>query len=284
MAATQVLEIRIHGIANAPPQDMLSTTADHVEKSIGDQYGSFWIRDDGKQDDGTDAPHLIEAYSWGSQARSGGSALALIGRAIVHLSWLFVLPFGLTNLAYWTRRNIPGDQPPPRELSGDAARAAVAGADGATVARPRWNAGVGAVWIRWFGLLQTLFYTAGFMSVSVDLVAVQCYRTGDPELVCAALPEWFDAFVGMTPIGRSALFSILPVIVMLFIYLIGLRVRGTFEPNRHEVGVEDTVMANSDEPKGRSAADPCVEDQRGRLGDEDVAEDRRCCARPSSAH
>ena len=67
MAATQVLEIRIHGIANAPPEDMLSTTADHVDKSIGDQYGSFWIRADGKQDDGTDAPHLIEAYSWGTK-------------------------------------------------------------------------------------------------------------------------------------------------------------------------------------------------------------------------
>ncbi|MFB6609124.1 hypothetical protein ACFCVO_02280 [Agromyces sp. NPDC056379] len=254
MATTQVLEIRIHGIANAPPQDMLSTTADHVEKSIGDQNGSFWIRADGKQDDGTDAPHRIEAYSWGNQARSGGSALALIGRAIVHLSWLFVLPFGLTNLAYWTRRNIPGDdQRPPKEVAGEAARPAVAGTDGATAARPRWNAGIGAVWIRWFGLLQTLFYTAGFMSVSVDLVAVQCYRTGNPELVCAALPEWFDAFVGMTPIGRSALFSILPVIVMLLIYLIGLRVRGTFEPNRHEVGVEDTVLANSDEPKAHSA-------------------------------
>ena len=27
-----------------------------------------------------------------------------IGRVLVHLGWLLVLPFALCNLAYWTRR------------------------------------------------------------------------------------------------------------------------------------------------------------------------------------
>ena len=92
--------------------------------------------------------------------------------------------------------------------------------------------------IRWFALLQTLFYTAGFMSVMVDLVAVQCYRlVEEPDgkvvrLVCAALPQWFDIFEDWNRVSRSALFAVVPVLAMLVIYLVGLRVRGAFEPNR----------------------------------------------------
>ncbi len=106
------------------------------------------------------------------------------------------------------------------------------------VDRPRWHSGTGALAIRWFALLQTLFYTAGFMSVMVDLIAVQCYRlVEEPDgkvvrLVCAALPQWFDIFEDWNRVSRSALFAVVPVLAMLVIYLVGLRVRGAFEPNR----------------------------------------------------
>ena len=110
MGEPRVLEVRVHGIANAPPADMLLTEPDGVVKAEGDALGSFWQRkgaDPANASSGL-AEHRVEAYSWGNQARTGGSALALIGRAFVHLGWLFILPFALCNLAYWSRRSIPG--------------------------------------------------------------------------------------------------------------------------------------------------------------------------------
>ncbi len=110
MSDERVLELRVHGIANAPPADMLGTTPDNVAKASGDEFGSFWQRRIPEPD--ADPNLLVEAYSWGNQTRSGGNALAVIGRVFVHLSWLFVLPFGLCNLAYWARQDIPGDKVP----------------------------------------------------------------------------------------------------------------------------------------------------------------------------
>ncbi len=252
MGDPRVLELRVHGIANAPPHDMLSTTPDDVVKVKGDELGSFWMRE---SPDPEHHPNVrVEAYSWGNQTRSGGNALAVIGRVFVHLSWLFVLPFGLCNLAYWARRDIPGDKPP----QGSETRRGDAGRD-----RPRWHAGTGAMAIRWFALLQTLFYTTGFMSVMVDLIAVQCYRprvspveggAAQIELVCAALPEWFDIFEDWSRVSRSALFAVVPVLAMLVIFLVGLRVRGTFEPNRdHDENLEDDELAAQRRRAARNA-------------------------------
>ncbi len=120
MGEPRVLEVRVHGIANAPPADMLLTEPDGVVKAEGDALGSFWQRkgaDTARPRSGL-ADHRVEAYSWGNQARTGGSALALVGRAFVHLGWLFILPFALCNLAYWSRRSIPGPTEhsvPPRK-------------------------------------------------------------------------------------------------------------------------------------------------------------------------
>ena len=167
------------------------------------------------------AEHRVEAYSWGNQARTGGSALALIGRAFVHLGWLFILPFALCNLAYWSRRSIPGP------MDHDVAKDKSARAEKA----PVWVGGPGATWIRIFALLQTLFYTTGFMSVFVDLIAVQCF-TDDPRLVCAALPQWIDGLETWSRIARSALLSIAPILLMAVIYLIARRARGEYDPDR----------------------------------------------------
>ena len=153
MGEPRVLEVRVHGIANAPPADMLLTEPDGVVKAEGDALGSFWERkggDTAKPASGL-AEHRVEAYSWGNQARTGGSALALIGRAFVHLGWLFILPFALCNLAYWSRRSIPG----PTEHFVRSKE------HGTTEKPPVWAGGHGATWIRIFALLQTLFYTTG---------------------------------------------------------------------------------------------------------------------------
>ncbi|HEU0183176.1 MAG TPA: hypothetical protein VFR16_13375 [Agromyces mariniharenae] len=223
MGEPRVLEVRVHGIANAPPADMLLTEPDGVVKVEGDALGSFWQRKDAdtaKPSDGL-AEHRVEAYSWGNQARTGGSGLALIGRAFVHLGWLFILPFALCNLAYWSRRSIPG--PTDHDVAKD--KTAQEKKD------PVWVGGPGATWIRIFALLQTLFYTTGFMSVFVDLIAVQCF-TDDPRQVCAALPQWIDGLETWSRIARSALLSIAPILLMAVIYLIARRARGEYDPDR----------------------------------------------------
>lgn len=218
MGGLRVLELRIHGIANSPPADMLGTTADEVERKDGDDQGSFWRVKSTAPDASKTPPYrgaeiVTEAYSWGKQARSGGSAFVLIGRAIVHLSWLFVLPFGLCNLAYWARRDIKGNDEDPRW----------------------WAGGDGAVLIRVFALLQTLFYTVGFLTVFVHLIALQCFPLGTDFRVhqmCAALPAWLDLVSGWSSTARAALFSIVPILVIFLIYIIGRRARGLFNPQR----------------------------------------------------
>jgi alpha-beta hydrolase superfamily lysophospholipase len=221
MANMRVLELRIHGIANSPPADMLCTTNEEIERKDGDEQGSFWrIRPKAsapaavsRRSPAGEVETLVEAYSWGNQARTGGSAIALVGRAIVHVGWLFVLPFGLCNLAYWARRDIKGTDEDPKW----------------------WAGGDGAVAIRVFALLQTLFYTVGFLTVFVHLMGLQCFRAvtvGRDTIyqTCAALPSWLDFLAGWTPIARAALFSIAPIAVTLLIYVISLRARGMFNP------------------------------------------------------
>jgi hypothetical protein len=224
MATMRVLELRIHGIANAPPADVLCTTNEEVERKDGDDQGSFWrikakasVTSQGSvQSPAPDAPveTVAEAYSWGNQARSGASALALIGRAVVHVGWLFVLPFGLCNLAYWARRDIKGTDENPKW----------------------WAGGDGAVTIRVFALLQTLFYTVGFLTVFVHLMGLQCFQAvagvdGTPRYhACAAMPGWLDFLAEWSSIARAALFSIAPIAVTLLIYMISLRARGMFNP------------------------------------------------------
>ncbi|MET1051172.1 MAG: hypothetical protein ABWX65_00895 [Mycetocola sp.] len=216
MTTMRVLELRIHGIANSPPTDMLCTTQEFVERNEGDEEGSFW-RITAKHPTAANAKHdgvefVTEAYSWGNQARSGGKALAVVGRAFVHVGWLLVLPFGLCNLAYWARRDIKGAD------------------EDATW----WAGGAGAIPVRIFALLQTLFYTVGLLTVFVHLIGLQCFQTDATRgrVACAVLPAGLDAIAGWNPTARAAVFSIVPIIVILLIYLIGLRTRNTFHIDR----------------------------------------------------
>ena len=242
MSALRVLELRIHGIANAPPADMLCTINEQVERADGDEQGSFWrIRPKGR------VPRLpwrtrihVEAYSWGNQARTGGAALAPIGRAIVHVFWLFVLPFGLCNLAYWARRDIKGEAED----------------------RKWWAGGDGAIAIRVFAMLQTLFYVVGFMTVFVHLIGLQCFRSvaGGDARACAALPSGLDFLVTWSPAARAALWSIAPVAIIVLIYVVTRRPRRLFNPDR---SFDDEAAPV---PRGRR--------RRKRSGAEDVAPPR----------
>ncbi|WP_400999333.1 hypothetical protein [Agromyces sp. GXQ0307] len=205
-----ILEIRIHGVQNTPPAEMLETAPDKIEKVFGDDLGSFWRKRGERPERGI---RSIEAFSWGAQARTGGGALAAIGRAFVHVGWFLLLPYALANLGYWTRRIDP--QP------------------GMTAGTPKWNGDFGAATVRVFGLLLTLIAVAAFCSVAIDLVGIQCFRDGQ---VCAALPSVFDGLVDLERDRRAALFGLAPIATVVVLYVIARRGRVAYEERVKQFG------------------------------------------------
>ncbi|MGR2753406.1 hypothetical protein [Agromyces arachidis] len=218
-ATPEILEIRVHGVRNTPPAEMLETTPERIIRDRGDDLGSFWLGHP------TPPPSRgvtrTEAFSWGAQARTGGGALAAIGRAVVHAGWFLLLPYALVNLAYWTRRI---DQQPSAHAH-------------------QWAGGTGAATVRVFGLLLTLVAAAAFSSVAVDLIAVQCFRDGQ---VCASLPDALDGLRDLERDQRATLFGILPIATMLVLYVIGRRGRVSFEERVKEFGSD--VQGDAPEP------------------------------------
>lgn len=143
-APDQVLELRIHGIKNTPPAEMLEREVDDIARDRSDDLGGFWRERASASPEGV----RREAYSWGALARSDGGALAGAGQLIVHIGWFLLLPFGLVNVAYWTRR-IPDQSD-----------------------QQTWQGGHGAGYVRLFGLGVTLLYVMALSTVSIELVGV----------------------------------------------------------------------------------------------------------------
>lgn len=213
----EILEIRIHGVQNTPPAEMLETQPENVRRRLGDDLGSFWHRVKDVPQPGISE---TEAFSWGAQARTGGGALAATGRAIVHVGWFLLLPFALANLAYWTR--LIGKQ----EAAGSKS----------------WDGAAGAATVRIFGLLLTLIAVAAFSSVAVDLVAIQCFKDGTQ--VCAALPSVFDGLRELDRDSRAALLGIVPIATIVVLYVIGRGGRVHFEERVKAFGKD---LGNEDE-------------------------------------
>ena len=209
-----ILDIRVHGVSNTPPAEMLESEPDAIERVDGDALGSFWARKDrAVNGDGITTTH---AFSWGAQTRTGGGALAAVGRAFVHVGWFLLLPYALVNLAYWTREIRP--QP-----------------DGRTRA---WHGDIGSGTVRAFGLVLTLIAVAAFCSVAIDLVAVQCFRgsADEADRVCAALPAVFDGLREFDVDSRAALLGLVPVLIILVLYSIARRGRVRFEARIEKFG------------------------------------------------
>ncbi len=209
MRRPEILEIRIHGVKNSPPAEMLETTPDNVRRHTGDELGSFWRRGDERPAHGITT---TEAFSWGAQARTGGGAIAAIGRAVVHVGWFLLLPFALANLAYWTRWI------GPQRSAGSKS----------------WDGDDGAATVRVFCLLLTLIAVTAFCSVAIDLIAIQCFRGGTE--VCAALPTVFDGLRGLDRDSRAALLGLVPIAAILVLYVIGRHGRLRFEERVKKFG------------------------------------------------
>jgi hypothetical protein len=222
-ARAKVLELRIHGVNNTTPHDMLELPAEGIEQIDGDDLGSFWrgrdavVRalshgDPGWVPDGVER----QAYSWGGLARtsirSGGGVLGRVVAGLGRLGWALLLPFGLVNIAYWTRRLDTSPDVAPRPP----------------------GVGRGASMTRIFGLLLTLLIVVATCELALDLLAVQCFTPDSvaaPQrrILCTQLPSVVDQLARASVGQRLALFSLVPVALVL-----GLRLLGGLSAGRYE--------------------------------------------------
>ncbi len=215
-----VLELRVHGVANTPPASMLELAPGQVEQVDGDELGSFWAPTAAaaavprRAGDPREVPPGVrrEAYSWGAMARL--SAVPGLGRVsglvagVVRALWVLIIPFGLANVAYWSR---DADEPHGR----------------------RSSAGGGLV--RLFGLLLTLLWLATVATVTLGVVGAQCYgpRTSSGEVtyvqVCAALPGWADAAARWSTGERTAALVAATAVVLVVLAAVGSTGRLRYE-------------------------------------------------------
>ncbi|MEV0805916.1 hypothetical protein [Micromonospora sp. NPDC050200] len=146
----RVLELRVHGVSNTPPDQTLGLRAEPGGNGpqpalvAGGRVTGFYRSTAAGPDD----PIAVEAYSWG-QLTSGARTARDVERAL----WTLLLPFTLANVALHARPEIPPD--PDRE---------------------RWasRSGIAAWLIRLFCLSLTATLAITMTGVGVDLIAWQC--------------------------------------------------------------------------------------------------------------
>ncbi|WP_238162255.1 hypothetical protein [Micromonospora endolithica] len=148
--AGRVLELRVHGVSNTPPGQILGLDPapgpDQPQPRLvaGDATTGFYRSTKAAPED----PVVVEAYSWG-QLTSGARTARDVERAL----WTVLLPFTLANVALHARPGIPAD--PDTE---------------------RWHSrsGIAAWLIRLFCLSLTGTLTLTFAGLGVDLIGWQC--------------------------------------------------------------------------------------------------------------
>lgn len=228
-AAPTTLELRIHGVRNTPPHELLragkvSLTPDDVELSWGDELAGFYrakaaadVPPEGR------VPRVVEAYSWGRLARfTGIGFVSKIADAVVRTAWFLLMPFGLTNTAYWSR-------PLPRVAFPEPVDAVAP----VVYAKNARKGGDGAGRIRLFALVLTLYFVVTAAVVSLDLIAVQCFPAdlpGQDRRICSTLPGFLDGLSEWTRGQRIALLALLPLLAMAILAGIAYLARTRFHP------------------------------------------------------
>jgi hypothetical protein len=192
------LELRIHGIKNTAPHDLIGCELDEIEPvGDSDSLSGFWT----EKDPPADAPTRVEAYSWGNLARSSPSSSFLkgVGRVLGQALWFLIVPFALANAAYWARK-LPAPGTGKRTLA----------------------AGAGAGTVRLFALLLSLVYTTTFCTVAFGLFAVECFPSAGlskPIAMCKQLPEALDFMTGWSRGPRLALSALVPIAAILAVFV-----------------------------------------------------------------
>ncbi len=209
-----MLELRVHGVNNTAPPDVLDLPAADVEQVAGDGLGSFWrptqvaLARLAPGSRGHVPQGLVrEAYSWGGLARTsigGRGALGTAVAAAARIGWALLVPFGLVNLAFWSRR-----------LGGGRSWA-----DG-------WQDDASAALLRVFSLGLTLLLLGTTAAVSLDLVVTQCFADGTRW--CARLPPVLDGLARLGAGERLVVGTLVPVGVLLLLATLAGASRSRYE-------------------------------------------------------
>src|SRR6185503_20160613 len=93
-----IVELRIHGVSNTPPESMLKDWAHPRPEArlvFGDEQTGFYRR----VGDSDGAPELTEAYSWGQL--TSGNRTTRAAKDLQRAGWALLFPFAAANVALW---------------------------------------------------------------------------------------------------------------------------------------------------------------------------------------
>ncbi|MFD9032338.1 hypothetical protein ACFVZW_14490 [Streptomyces sp. NPDC059567] len=200
------LELLVHGVGGATPQDMLGDP--RTVRVTGDTTAAMHRRTDDL--DAEDHPEryaerpVPEAYCW-SNLTSGNGARAL---------WLLLLPFMVANLAHWMR--------PPAK------------------GRPRLVRLYGVL-VRLVALTLTVLLTAAACEVALDLTAWQCAGSA----ACTEDRSWLGFLSAerggwwSQPGRRLGLAAVVPAALVGLLWYLSNRTWSAYEAQRPPTGYED---------------------------------------------
>ncbi len=201
------LELRVHGVNNTAPPAMLERPAAQIEQLHEDPLGGRWrivppLVDGRTAGEPGHVPDGVQrdAYSWGGLARTSpgarvGSVVARVLNTAGRIGWAMLIPFGLANVAYWSRAEIGQN-----------------------------DDGRGAGLVRIFGLGLTVLFVITTCSVALDVVALQCW--GGVPGGCT-LPTPIDG--PHAAAVRVAVASLVPILVLVGLWLLARQSRVRYE-------------------------------------------------------
>ncbi|MEU9566454.1 hypothetical protein AB0D16_31285 [Streptomyces sp. NPDC048161] len=244
------LELLVHGVGGATPQEMLDDP--RTVRITGDATAAIYRR--AEDTDAEQHPEryrdrpIPEAYCW-SNLTSGNGSRAL---------WLLLLPFMVVNLAHWMR----------------------------PTARSRTRAvRLYGVLVRLVALSLTVLLTAAACEVALDLTAWQC--AGVPD--CSNQRSWLG-FLSTAQGGwwsqpgrRLALAALVPAALVVLLWFLSNRTWSAYESQRPLAGTEpdDDPDAEPDPSPASAGTTPFGRPALGRPG---FWYGRRLVARLRAAH
>lgn len=246
-----ILELRVHGVSNTPPYAMLDLPEGDVAQVAGDDLGSFWQLREGANNPRpgrrghVPAGITREAYSWGNLARTTLAAppgiIGTVTAAATRVLWSLLLPFALTNVAYWSRRLHYGGPPT---------------GSGPTTYRALSGHRNGGAWIfRYAGLVLSLITVTTATVISVHLVGVECRPIAvGGTTVCDMLPSAIGFLDSWSLARRVAVTSLVPMVLMLALWALSAYTRTRFEQATR--GTQVDPSGTKDAAAQPTSADP----------------------------
>lgn len=192
-----VLELRIHGVGGAPPEQNLESPS--TVMLSGDSSAGFYREwfPGGRPPEVQ--PTRLEAYCWGK----------LNYGAMSRAAWLLLIPFAVVNLAHWTLPRTAASRTwHAAQLTGEAA--ASAGSE------PTPTSAFARAMLRLIGLVLTASFTGTVGYVLVDLIAWQAAKQD-------RLPSWAGLYSGYGPGPRMTISLLAALIIVSPLFILSYR-------------------------------------------------------------